>query len=152
VPNHRSNVLQAPSNCPDLTEPGGSCPGANDTREGVSSTTPKRLARRSEIFLAFTRRRACAFCHRQPPNHAHHYPPKGRLGVADDSRVTPACLECHMRCHRERPDGKAPIEDARQQRAVEENRLAFLQYATPEEWQQFGVDRAARFEHPAVEF
>ncbi len=109
-------------------------------------------SRRSETFLSFTRRRACAFCRRRPPSVPHHYPPRGRLGFVDDSRVAPACRECHDLCHGRCPPGKAAIDEVTQQRAVEENKLAFLQYATTDEWRAFGVDRAARFEHPAVEF
>jgi hypothetical protein len=47
---------------------------------------------------------------------------------------------------------KPPIDEEVQQRAVDENQLAFFRYATPEQWRAYGEERAARFEHPAVEF
>jgi hypothetical protein len=103
------------------------------------------------MFLDFTRRRACAFCGRRPPSEAHHYPPRGRLGLVDDSRVTPACRKCHERCHGACPPGLVPIDGATQARAVEENQLSFFRQATPDEWNAFGRDRAARFECPMVE-
>jgi hypothetical protein len=119
---------------------------------GDVPAAPKELSRRSETFLVFTQSRACVFCRRPPPSDPHHYPPRGRLGVTDDSRVAPACRECHERCHGIRIGGKDPISEEAQQRAVEENQLAFFRYATPEQWCAYGQERAARFEYPAVEF
>lgn len=67
------------------------------------------MSRRNEIVIPelcdWLRSLPCAFCYNLPPAyepgmriHVHHYPPKGRLGYADDTRAVPACAACHARC------------------------------------------------------
>lgn len=93
-----------------------------------------------KTWLAFVRRMGCAFCDAPAPSQAHHHPPKGR-GVTDDSKTIPVCVRCHMRCHGQLVEGKAPLPAEEQVAAVNGVRSLFMERASEAEFKQYVADR-----------
>jgi hypothetical protein len=61
----------------------------------------KRADILSPAYLAWIRTQPCYFGDARclGHSHAHHYPPKGRLGYTDDLSTLPVCMLEHDRCH-----------------------------------------------------
>ena len=100
----------------------------------------------SRAYLEWIRSRQCSFCDAAPPSHAHHWPPKGRLGYTNDLETLPVCAAHHGACHGQSVVFNGllyePVEDSRQTGAVEFWQSVFLEMASVEQWRQVGEDRA----------
>lgn len=108
----------------------------------MAAPQPKSGHLYSEAFLAFVRRKPCAFCEDlYAPSSPHHYPPKGR-GVIRDDMTIPVCVIDHKRCHGETVEGRGPIPEEWQEQAMQATRSAFLEEATDDEMRHYRADLA----------
>jgi hypothetical protein len=87
----------------------------------------KRADIRSPSYLAWVRSQPCYFAGSGcvGRSHAHHFPPKGRLGYTDDLSTLPVCAIEHERCH-----GLTVCYDGKRRKPIPEHEQHFAALVT----------------------